>query len=52
MLYFKELVQVESLALNVRDFQLAALKLPKLGNLVQEVELDSGLCLNENNGNI
>ncbi len=43
--YLVQLVKIQNLSFHVRDFQSASLKLPEFCNLIQEVELNSGLSL-------
>lgn len=43
--YLIQLVKVQNFSFNMRDFQSASLKFPEFGNLIQKVELNSGLCL-------
>lgn len=44
-MYLVQLVKIQNLSFHVRDFQSASLKLPEFCNLIQEVELNSGLSL-------
>lgn len=44
-MYPIQLVKVQNLSFDMRDFQSASLKFPEFCDLIQKVELNSGLCL-------
>lgn len=44
-MYPIQLIKVQNLSFNMRDFQSASLKFPEFRDLIQKVELNSGLCL-------
>lgn len=44
-----QLIQIQNLPLYMRNLQGTSLQIPKFSNLVQEVELDSSLCLKGRN---
>lgn len=43
--YLIQLVKIQNFPFHMRDFQCASLKLPEFGYLIQEIELNTSLCL-------